>query len=316
MQRIYDALKCGADRTMLLHLSSRFYSIIPHLSPLDVIDSLMKVGTKVEVLGGLSLICGYAESIQMELTQRSLVRNYLDECYATLGCELKPLPPSSLEFELVESYIFNSFCCYGENTSKHQVNGCVVQVFRIHKPSEDVRFEPFRQFANRRVLWHGTRMSNWFSILRHGLLIKPPGVPHHGSAFGAGIYFTDKITRAMAYSHPSGWDGDRRQVFLLSEVALGNCKTICKSSSNGLRVIPTPTSIATVNDKTHHSYHGVGRCVSDVAGEYEDKDGAIWPLGKATPTKEASARLPHNEFVVYNAAQVRMRYLVVTNGLC
>ncbi|GLD96799.1 hypothetical protein PINS_up005482 [Pythium insidiosum] len=240
----------------------------------------------------------------IEWVQRSLARNYLDECYASLGIQLIPLHQFSKEHDLVQSYIFNSCCClqgHGANVKHLDDDAGVVQVFRIENSRDSMRFEPYRRTQNRRVLWHGSRMMNWLSILRKGLLICPPGVPHNGSSFGAGIYFTDKISKAMSYSH--AMVGDSRQVFLLSEVALGDCRPAARSGQ------PTKSK------SPHVSCHGVGRCVPDPAGDFEDAFGAVWPLGKPTPVKDKSATLPHSEFVVYNSAHARMRYIVVTDGL-
>ncbi|TMW67132.1 hypothetical protein Poli38472_012248 [Pythium oligandrum] len=327
LHQIYDAIKCRADRTMLTHLSSRFYSVVPHSSPLEVIDSMIKLGRRVELLAALAVRLRREDAQSLELTQRLLAKNYLDECYDSLQCRLFPLSTSSHEYQLVDSYIFNSFCCYGTvhattpsgstGLSRHCVsNGKILNVFRIEKPSEAQRFEPFRAFPNRRVLWHGSRLGNWLSILTHGLLIKPCGVPHNGSAFGNGIYFTDKITRAMAYSHFSGKPGDRRQVFILSEVALGSCKQIANTSNAALSYVHHTSGGSARGSKAHHSCHGVGRCSSDTTGDYEDAFGAVWPLGKPTPAKEIpTSTLIHNEFVVYNPAQVRMRYIVVATDL-
>lgn len=54
------------------------------------------------------------------------------------------------------------------------------------------------------LLFHGSRNENWFNILQTGLLIKPAGVVHTGSMFGAGIYFANKAQKSLGYTSMSG----------------------------------------------------------------------------------------------------------------
>jgi poly [ADP-ribose] polymerase 1 len=199
---LYEALRARAESPTLVMLSSIFYTVVPHLpTHLEAIDTTIKLGTKVEMLHALTVLLWRQEqeAFSLSRTQQSLVKNYLDECYHTLECHLDPLRDSSLEFALIQRYIINSSCCVGTNTRDTEL----LYVFRIEKCSESERFAPFRSYANRRILWHGSRLSNWLGILTHGLLISPPGVPQNGNSLGAGLYFTDKISKAMAYSPPS-----------------------------------------------------------------------------------------------------------------
>jgi hypothetical protein len=300
LHRLHDALKCDADRTALTMLSSHFFSLVPH-PQLAVIDSMVRLMEKVEMLVALCVHSGHHELLLPDLTRRYFATNHLDASYSALKCRLMPLLPTSKEFGLVQAYIFNSYCCVGNSMGNNfGADGKLLTVFRVEKESEAARFAAYRTAPNRRVLWHGSRMSNWMGILKHGLLITPPGVPLNGSSLGAGLYFTDKISKAMAYSHAS----HDRQVFLLSEVALGSCKP----STTAVRATASATNV-------HHSCHGVGRCVPDSNGDFVDALGAVWPLGKATQTKDARATHGHNEFVVFNTAQARMRYVVVTRPL-
>lgn len=306
LDSLYGELLMNKDLTNLVSLSDKFYSIIPHPpDQLHVINTMVKLGTKVELLHAYTtLLWRQEETFTFCKYQKSLVKNYLDECYHALGCRLFPLESSSREFGLVQSYIFNSSCCVGGD---HGKNIELFQLFRVEKLSEAERYAPFRSYANRRILWHGSRMCNWLGILTHGLLISPPNVPHNGSSFGLGIYFTDKISKAMGYSYPTFSDDkySQHQVFLLSEVALGDKKNVYKGHSGARR---------SMSKNSFHTCHGVGRCVPDAAGDYEDATGAIWPLGKAKKIGKEHATLQHSEYVIYNVEQARMRYLVVTNG--
>ena len=42
---------------------------------------------------------------------------------------------------------------------------------------EAARFRPFQSLPNRKLLWHGSRTSNYAGILSQGLRIAPPEAP-------------------------------------------------------------------------------------------------------------------------------------------
>lgn len=55
---------------------------------------------------------------------------------------------------------------------------------------------------DRRLLWHGSRCTNFGGILSQGLRIAPPEAPVSGYAFGKGLYFG---TYHLPFSHWNGW---------------------------------------------------------------------------------------------------------------
>ena len=98
----------------------------------------------------------------------------------------------------------------------------VLDVFSAVREGEDARFAPHADLSNRRLLWHGSRLSNWVGILsqvhvlalalcwRHvvsfpsvgatcsraqGLRIAPPEAPVTGYMFGKGVYFAVRCLR-------------------------------------------------------------------------------------------------------------------------
>lgn len=60
------------------------------------------------------------------------------------------------------------------------------QIFKIEREGESQRYKPFRQLHNRRLLWHGSRTTNFAGILSQGLRIAPPEAPVVGGQPGAG----------------------------------------------------------------------------------------------------------------------------------
>lgn len=156
-------------------------------------------------------------------------------------------------------------------------------------------------------------MSNWLGILTDGLRIAPPEVASNGRIFGKGIYFTDKASKAQAYCHASARHGGQSKcIFVLSEVALGEVKEMTASDEHAKRWVHVGSGGHT-KSSFYQSCKGVGTCRPDESGDVVDSDGVIWPLGKPTQTTEATG-LSHSEYIIYNPAQARMRYVVLAKS--
>lgn len=94
-----------------------------------------------------------------------------------------------------------------------------LQVFVVKRQGEEKRFKPFKKLHNRKLLWHGSRTTNFAGILSQGLRIAPPEAPVTGYMFGKGIYFADMVSKSANYcctgpTNPTG-------LLLLCDVALG-----------------------------------------------------------------------------------------------
>ncbi|KAF4320164.1 hypothetical protein BBO99_00005893 [Phytophthora kernoviae] len=306
LEEIYEALQSRqASRTRLTNLSSHFYSLIPHHSRLEVIDTMVKLGKKVQLMAEVGAsVRGMAHE---SVARRCASRNYLDECYALLDCELCPVQRSDPDYALIQTYIRNSNCC-GRKQDRLQL----LSVFRVEKREQEQRFEPFQKFANRRILWHGSHLANWLGILTEGLRIAPPEVASNGRTFGKGLYFTDKVTKAQAYCHCRPTNGHNQCVFALSEVALGESKEMLNSDDNAKQFVHTAAG-GRAKAGYYHSCKGVGSCRPDSAGEVADTHGAIWPVGKPVQPEERTG-LHHSEYIIYNPNQTRMRYIVLARS--
>lgn len=76
-----------------------------------------------------------------------------------------------------------------------------------------------------KLLWHGSRNENWWSIINSGLVLKPTNAVITGKMFGYGIYFATKAQKSLGYTSLSGsyWArGSSSSAFMgLYEVAYG-----------------------------------------------------------------------------------------------
>ncbi|KAG3014652.1 hypothetical protein PC119_g12059 [Phytophthora cactorum] len=257
LEEIYEALRSRqVSRARLSNLSSHFYSLIPHHSRLEVIDTMVKLGKKVQLMAEVGA------SVR-GMAHESVARRYPD-------------------FALIQTYIRNSNCC-GRKQDRLQL----LSVFRVEKPEQETRFESFRTFTNRRILWHGSHLANWLGILSEGLRIAPPEVASNGRTFGKGLYFTDKVTKAQAYCHCRPTNGHNQCVFALSEVALGESKEMLNSDDNAKQFVHTGAG---------------GRA-----------KGAYYHSWKPVQPEERTG-LHHSEYIIYNPNQTRMRYVVLARS--
>ncbi len=130
------------------------------------------------------------------------------------------------------------------------------------------------------LFWHGSRNQNWLNILSTGLMIRPSGAIHNGSMFGDGIYFADKAQKSIGYSSLRGsyWTsgGSSKGYLALFSVHVGNQNHIKRHNS---------------------SCYSLNR--NKLANQGYD---SVFAHG--------GADLRNNEYIVYDANQCTVSYLV------
>jgi hypothetical protein len=220
-------------------------------------------------------------------------------------------------------------------------------VFEVHRGLERQRFEPFEQLPNRRLLWHGSRITNFMGILSRGLHVAPKEAPQTGYMFGKGIYFADVASKAAQYCHATPqrpWG-----LLLLCEVALGKQHELqeatymerppppCHSTKGCGRVVPdestarplgmAPTSLAGAGGVADDGMEIEGEAASEAgsgtsagpstAGGSGAPVAVFGPLidqqaqqAELAEEQQQQYKLQYNEHIVYDIAQVRIRYLV------
>ncbi|KAI8850314.1 poly polymerase catalytic domain-containing protein [Chytridium lagenaria] len=156
-----------------------------------------------------------------------------------------------------------------------------------HLEKPDGFEEVGQKLHNRKLLWHGSRLTNFVGILSQGLRIAPPEAPVTGYMFGKGVYFADM-------SSPTG-------LLLLCDVALGDENALVNADYHAGEL---------AKKKKMHSTWGKGKTVPDPAGFVTLEDGVVVPCGKETQSPDKSTYLQYNEFIVYDIRQIRLRYLV------
>ncbi len=202
-------------------LSNIYYTFIPHAfgrARPPVIRDYVALKKEIELLESLSDMKD-AELIMKTDRARTDTMHPLDKQYRGLGMkEMAPLDPDSAEYTELVDYLV------GTRGATHLATNYTVEaIFRIEREGEHKRFCD-STFAgppqDRRLLWHGSRATNYGGILSQGLRIAPPEAPVSGYMFGKGIYLADMSSKSAnyCYSNMSGNTG----LLLLCEAELGD----------------------------------------------------------------------------------------------
>ena len=100
------------------------------------------------------------------------------------------------------------------------------RAWRVTNLATQKRFDEYVQGGVKtKLLWHGSRNENWWSIVGSGLVLRPTNAVITGKMFGYGIYFATKARKSLGYTSLSGsyWaHGSSPSAFMgLYEVAYG-----------------------------------------------------------------------------------------------
>ncbi|KAF2279988.1 PARP-domain-containing protein [Westerdykella ornata] len=295
------------------HLSNSYYSLIPHAFGRNrppIIQSHDLIKREIELLESLGDMKEAAALMKSTLKDDSGIHP-LDRQYQGLGMdEMEVVEPTSTEFAELFAYLNDS------KGATHHVKYQVQDIFRIKRKGEFERFEKnvlTNIASNRRLLWHGSRVTNFGGILGQGLRIAPPEAPVSGYMFGKGIYLADMSSKSAGYccSYNSGGTA----LILLCEAELGDpMQELTQASYNAGEDAKKKGLLSTMGKgRTGPSQWKDAKCVHpSLAGVMmslkivlSKPDVSV----RAGDTGVKNASLYYNEYIVYDVAQVRLRYL-------
>ena len=102
------------------------------------------------------------------------------------------------------------------------------KAWRITNLKTQERFDKFvaeNDIKDTRLLFHGSRSENFWSIIKTGLVLRPTNAVITGKMLGYGIYFAPKCQKSIGYTSLSGsyWahGGSNVAYMALFEVAYG-----------------------------------------------------------------------------------------------
>ncbi|KAG8422649.1 hypothetical protein J3459_010157 [Metarhizium acridum] len=286
-------------------LSNTYYSLIPHAfgrnrPPIINNEALLK--KEIELLESLSDMKDASNIMKIDRSKARTVHP-MDSHFRGLGMdEMTPLDHSSSEFDYLQRYL------NGSKGSTHGINYKVHNIFRIRRAGEYERFNNsvFTKIpSDRRLLWHGSRCTNFGGILSQGLRIAPPEAPVSGYMFGKGIYLADMSTKSANYC--CSYISNSHALLLLCEAELGD----------PLQKLTDASYSAGEDAKKGGMYStwGMGSTGPsswmDAGAVHHSLKGIKMPDTKVAPgsTNVDGAYLAYNEYICYDVAQVKLRYL-------
>jgi poly [ADP-ribose] polymerase 2/3/4 len=298
------AAAAAAGNTMSVEdYSNRFYSLIPHnfgRNRPPIINNQVTVKREIELLETLADMKDASEILKAELDERNNLHP-LDRQYLGLGMkEMTELDRNGTEFNLLKEYLINT---------RGQTHGVTYQnvesIFRIERQGEKDRFIS-DTVSDRRLLWHGSRATNFGGILSQGLRIAPPEAPATGYMFDKGIYLADMSSKSVNYCY--SYISDNTALLLLCEAELGKpMQEFTDFQYN---------AAALAKKKGVLSTFGKGSTGPLVWKDAE----CVHPSLKGIKMPDTSSKLPgstgvvgggllYNEYITYDVSQVRLRYL-------
>jgi len=218
-----------------------------------VIRDKITLKSKVDLIESLSDI-EIATKILEEKLDDDL--DPFDSYYKKLFCDIKYIPSEHSLHSVLRTYLENTS---SDNTYQKLE---LLEAYEIRKHGE---WENFNDVGNKKLLWHGSRITNYVGILSQGVRIAPPEAPSSGYLFGKGVYFADMASKSACYCYPS----NNTALILLCEVALGEPNELLTTDHNAANL-----------PKGKNSTKGCG--VNIPESEIDHEEGFKIPIGKAT----------------------------------
>ncbi|KAK8027185.1 hypothetical protein PG991_004241 [Apiospora marii] len=287
-------------------LSNTFFSLIPHAfgrARPPVIQSNDMLKKEIELLESLSDMKDASGIMKGDEKDAEKI-NLLDQQFQGLGMEeMTTLKRDSAEFRELANYLMAT------RGQTHNANYQIAQIFRIERQGEKDRFEQ-SEFAgpprDRRLLWHGSRCTNFGGILSQGLRIAPPEAPVSGYMFGKGVYLADMSSKSANYCCAGISNG--HALLLLCEAELGDPMHVLTDASYSAGEDAKAKGMSSTwgQGMTGPSQWKDAQCVHPSLQGVKMPDTSA---AKPGPTHVPNAYLMYNEYITYNIAQIRLRYL-------
>ena len=301
LNKIDDELNIkNPSKENLTILSSQFYSQIPHNFGFKkmvnfIIDSKEKIKEKIDIITSLhdmKITLNILESSNDNDEFENQEEKQLYDCYKKLNCDIRSISKDEAIYSILNKYLTAEICSGEDDNDYYYRNKLsLIKAYEINRHGES---QKFKDYGNKKLLWHGSRITNFVGILSQGLRIAPPEAPCSGYLYGKGVYFADMSQKSSCYCHPV----NNEALILLGEVSLGK-EDIRDDTDYDL-----PN---TLKEGTN-SVHALGG-LEPSGGENINGDIFI-PNGNAKKNNNCSYCSDYAEYIVYNVDQIKLRYLL------
>ncbi|KAK7688276.1 hypothetical protein QCA50_008646 [Cerrena zonata] len=308
------AKEYGGFKNAVDTLTGRYYSIIPHIfsrasrpTPIDELGLLKRELDLVDALGDMEVASKLIASSVLTDDDGQPI-NQLDAHFRSL--RLSSMAPISRRSKSLRDSNDIPRTLMVALTAITKVN--IQNAYRVERQDETEAWlkAGFDKTADgdRLLLWHGSRTTNFAGILKQGLRIAPPEAPVTGYMFGKGVYFADMMSKSAnyCYAHLS----DNTGLLLLCEVAAAPFYEQKNANYDADRECKDAGALCT---------KGLGRTQpaewQDAGDTLQNDDlkGCLMPKGPGKDVTDPGVYLQYNEYIVYNPAQIRVRYLLMVD---
>ena len=287
--------------------SSEFYTQIPHNFGFQkmsnfIIDTIDKVKEKIDminVLSDMKITLNILENVDKEKNDEyeNEEEKQIHDYYKQLKCDIRTISPNEEIYSTLNKYLTAKVHKSDSDNFDDYYYGyrrrlSLVKAYELNRHGEKEKF--LNKLGNKKLLWHGSRITNFVGILSQGLRIAPPEAPSSGYLYGKGVYFADMAQKSSGYCYPV----NNYALILLGEVALGkeDQRTSCDFS--------LPRTL----EKGKNSVHALGRLEAKEGVTIDDD--VFVPNGDTIVNDKNQLCNDYAEYIVYNVDQIRLRYLL------
>jgi poly [ADP-ribose] polymerase len=198
------------DEEICKELSDEYDRYIPYKKQ-DLLNNADIIKKHMENMEIINNIYQTYQAIIKNKKQNVTITQYIS-VYKALNIKINVVQKDSEKFLKVME-------CVNFVKNNYQIH----TVYEINNEQQNKIYDDFTQnIKNKKLLFHGSPITNWFSILKNGFYINPNkiGVKINGKAYGNGIYFSDHITYSYNYCFINSHYNSDVIILGLCEVAL------------------------------------------------------------------------------------------------
>lgn len=298
------------DDRIFLTKSSEYYTLVPIVVGRSSRPPIINTN---EIIGKYSDRIDELKNLKVAYTAVNNSANKDQEAqyenlYKSMKTTITPIDKSSDRWKIIEDYVSKT---HGD-THRQTSNVEVVNVYEISRESDqarnlDLEFPNLKGIENLQLLWHGTRLANYISILQNGLVLRPELISNAhitGSMFGGGIYAANSFSKSLNYCAFQNTNNDA--CLFLGEFVLGKPLELTQSDSS--------LNLKKVNQSGCHSTWGRGKATpssyASIPSIFDSSRTVKVPNGTLINSGVPHSSLLYDEFIVYNEKQLRLRYIV------
>ncbi|CAD8053289.1 unnamed protein product [Paramecium sonneborni] len=296
--------------------SARYYEIIPKTQMRHNLLPLLETQEIInQQLQLLELLLNVEQSIKILLAANYNLNTIhpITYCYNALNIKMLTLSQQDLEFKMIQTYIYRT----------QSVR--IANIFAIERKGEAQKFEKYNQ-GSRILLWHGSKISNFLSLLTLGLKIAPSWAVNTGAMFGKGIYFADQFSKSYNYTQDYtiynnyGYNSYQRNQYNTNQYQKYRYLLLCEvSCMNQIEAYNDPSQNHSQFYQPEYTLKAVGSKGPDPISQIKMPNRCVVPIGQIISNtippqlkqnKKVDFYTQNTEYIIYDESRVKMRYLV------